>query len=75
MSKEKKKTIFLLGADTGGHVIPVYALALELEKKSNTDLVVIGVGTEIEKKFYSKLANSKYIKSIAGFYLSRDLFI
>lgn len=66
MSKEKKKTIFLLGADTGGHVIPVYALALELEKKSNTDLVVIGVGTEIEKKFYSKLANSKYIKIIAG---------
>lgn len=66
MSKEKKKTIFLLGADTGGHVVPVYALALELEKKSDVCLVIIGVGTEIEKKFYSRLTSSKYIKIVAG---------
>lgn len=62
----KMKTIFLVGADTGGHVVPTYSLALELEKNTNIQVVVIGVGSEIEKKFYSKLSKSKYIKIYAG---------
>jgi UDP-N-acetylglucosamine--N-acetylmuramyl-(pentapeptide) pyrophosphoryl-undecaprenol N-acetylglucosamine transferase len=66
MINKKKRTIFLVGADTGGHVVPVYALALELEKNSEINVIVIGVGSEIEKKFYSKLSKSKYIKIIAG---------
>jgi len=66
MTSQKKKTIFLLGADTGGHVVPVYALALELEKNLDINVVVIGVGSEIEKKFYSKLLKSRYIKIFAG---------
>lgn len=62
----KKNTVFLVGADTGGHVVPVYALALELEKDPNTRVFVLGVGTEIEKKFYPKLQSSIFIKIIAG---------
>ncbi len=62
----KKKTIFLMGADTGGHVVPVFALAQELEKDPKLKVFVIGVGSEIEKKFYSKLRNSKYLKIKAG---------
>jgi len=74
MNSQKKKTIFLLGADTGGHVVPVYALALELEKKSDINVVVIGVGSEIEKKFYSKLLKSRYIKIFAGKSQSRSIW-
>lgn len=62
----EKKTIFLVGADTGGHVVPVFALAGELEKNPDSRVFVIGVGSEIEKTFYSKLKNSKYIRIAAG---------
>lgn len=62
----KKNAVFLLGADTGGHVVPVFALAQELEKDPNLEVFVIGVGSEIEKKFYSKLKNSRYLKIKAG---------
>ena len=64
--KMKKNTIFLVGADTGGHVVPVFALAQELEKDPALRVFVIGVGSEIEKKFYAKLKNSKYLKISAG---------
>jgi len=62
----KKKTIFLVGADTGGHVVPVFAIAQELEKDPALEVFVIGVGSEIEKNFYSKLLHSKYLKITAG---------
>ncbi|MCX6810650.1 MAG: UDP-N-acetylglucosamine--N-acetylmuramyl-(pentapeptide) pyrophosphoryl-undecaprenol N-acetylglucosamine transferase [Candidatus Berkelbacteria bacterium] len=61
-----KKTIFLVGADTGGHVVPVFALAQELSKQDNIRVVVIGVGSAIEKKFYSKLSNVEYKIITAG---------
>jgi len=62
----KKKTIFLVGADTGGHVVPTFAIAQELEKDPNLEVFVIGVGSGIEKKFYGKLSRAKYLKIIAG---------
>lgn len=62
----KKNVVFLLGADTGGHVVPVFALAQELEKKENCQVFVIGIGSEIEKKFYRKLTRAKYLKISAG---------
>ncbi|PIP51091.1 hypothetical protein COX11_00355 [Candidatus Berkelbacteria bacterium CG23_combo_of_CG06-09_8_20_14_all_41_73] len=62
----KKKTIFLVGADTGGHVVPTFALAKELEKSKKLRIVVIGVGSEIEKKFYQKLNDVQYLKIMAG---------
>ena len=62
----KKKTIFLVGADTGGHVVPTFALAQDLEKDSDYQVFVIGVGSEIEKKFYQKLKSAKYLKISAG---------
>ncbi len=62
----KNKRIFLVGADTGGHVVPVFTLAEELEKEKNIEVFVFGVGSEIEKKFYSKLKNSRYLKIVAG---------
>lgn len=62
----KKKTIFLVGADTGGHVVPTFALAQELEKNSDHQVFVIGVGSEIEKKFYQKLKKAKHLKISAG---------
>jgi len=62
----KKRTIFLVGADTGGHVVPTFAIASELEKDPALKIFVIGIGSKIEKKFYSKLKHSKYLKISAG---------
>lgn len=46
--------------------MPVFSIAQELEKDPNIDVFVIGIGSEIEKKFYSKLSRSKYLKISAG---------
>lgn len=62
----KKNTIFLVGADTGGHVVPVFALARDLSTNSNCRVVVIGVGSAIEKKFYQNLSNIDYKTITAG---------
>jgi len=61
-----KKTIFLVGADTGGHVVPVFALAEDLLSDKNVRVVVIGVGSAVEKKFYQKLSGIEYKIIIAG---------
>ncbi|MFA5158369.1 MAG: UDP-N-acetylglucosamine--N-acetylmuramyl-(pentapeptide) pyrophosphoryl-undecaprenol N-acetylglucosamine transferase [Patescibacteria group bacterium] len=61
----KRKTIFLVGADTGGHVVPVFALAKDLENHG-CRVFVLGVGTQIEKKFYNKLKKTTYLKLLAG---------
>jgi len=61
-----RKTIFLVGADTGGHVVPVFALAQDFAKNKKYNIVLIGVGSEIEKNFYHKLPEIKYVKIIAG---------
>lgn len=68
----KNKSVFLVGADTGGHVVPVFSLAKDLENDVN--VIVLGVGSEIEKKFYSKLKKTKYIKLLAGKIKSGKLF-
>lgn len=62
----KKNTIFLVGADTGGHVVPVFALAKDLSTDKNYLVVVIGVGSDIEKKFYRKLSGVQYKTITAG---------
>lgn len=62
----RKKTIFLVGSDTGGHVVPVFALAKDLEADPNFRIVVIGVGSETEKRFYSTLKKSEYRMIFAG---------
>ncbi|TSC94988.1 MAG: undecaprenyldiphospho-muramoylpentapeptide beta-N-acetylglucosaminyltransferase [Candidatus Berkelbacteria bacterium Athens1014_28] len=62
----KKKTIFLVGADTGGHVVPVFALAQKFLAKNSAKVVVIGVGSTIEKNFYSKLSGVDYKIISAG---------
>ena len=61
----KKKTIILVGADTGGHVVPVFTLAKKLAEHSDLRVVVLGVGTEVEKKFYLN-QKFKYRKIYAG---------
>lgn len=61
-----RKTIFLVGADTGGHVVPVFALAKDLSKRSNIRIVLLGVGSEIEKKFFPQVKNAIYLKILAG---------
>ena len=62
----RNKNIFLVGADTGGHVAPVYALAKEFLEKTKFRVVIIGVGSSIEKRFYQNLKEAKYCKIIAG---------
>ncbi|MCX6812110.1 MAG: UDP-N-acetylglucosamine--N-acetylmuramyl-(pentapeptide) pyrophosphoryl-undecaprenol N-acetylglucosamine transferase [Candidatus Berkelbacteria bacterium] len=62
----KRKTIFLVGADTGGHVVPIFALAKDFLEKSDYQVVVIGVGSKIEKEFYAKIPEAIYIKIVAG---------
>ncbi|MEI8060690.1 MAG: UDP-N-acetylglucosamine--N-acetylmuramyl-(pentapeptide) pyrophosphoryl-undecaprenol N-acetylglucosamine transferase [Candidatus Berkelbacteria bacterium] len=68
----RKNTIFLVGADTGGHVVPVFALAGDLSKDKNIRVIVVGVGSAIEKKFYSKLSNVEYKIIIAGKFQFRN---
>lgn len=61
-----KKTIFLVGADTGGHVVPVFALARDFASDKNCRVVVIGVGSAVEKKFYQNLPGVEYKIIFAG---------
>ncbi len=63
---KNKKTIFLVGADTGGHVVPVFALAKDLALDEKYRVVVIGVGSTIEKRFYRKLSAVEYRTIVAG---------
>lgn len=61
----KKNSIILVGADTGGHVVPVFALAKKLAEHSDLRVLVLGVGTDIEKKFYLN-QKFRYKKIYAG---------
>lgn len=70
----KKKTIFLVGSDTGGHVVPVFALAEDLLKYKEFRIVLIGVGTNIEKKFYTTLKDVEYKTIIAGKFQFRSFW-
>lgn len=70
----KQKTIFLVGADTGGHVVPVFALAKKFLAENSAKVVVIGVGSQIEKTFYSKLKGVDYKIISAGKFSSGKYF-
>jgi UDP-N-acetylglucosamine--N-acetylmuramyl-(pentapeptide) pyrophosphoryl-undecaprenol N-acetylglucosamine transferase len=70
----KQKTILFVGADTGGHVVPVFALAKEFIEKTKYKVTVIGVGTATEKNFYSQIPRARYIKIIAGKFQFKSFF-
>jgi len=69
----KRTTIVFVGADTGGHVVPAFALAREFIEKTNFRIIVVGVGTETEKRFYSKIPQAKYKKIVAGKFQFRSI--
>lgn len=52
MSKKNQKQykIMVTGGGTGGHVVPLMVIVGELQKK-NTDILYIGSGADIERKF------------------------
>lgn len=55
MSKSKKR-IMLVGGGTGGHVVPVFEVYKRLmELDSGLEIVVVGSGTEIEKRFFENI--------------------
>lgn len=59
----KKHIVFLAGGGTGGHVVPVFELYKKLKKLPDLRPIVIGSGSEIERKFFNDNVDYKVISA------------
>ena len=56
----------IVAAKTGGHIFPAKAIAEELIN-NNHEIILLGIGNEIENKAYKELDSKLYSISIEGF--------
>ena len=56
----------IVAAKTGGHIFPAKAIAEELINNDN-EIILLGIGNEIENNAYKALDSKKYSISIDGF--------
>ena len=63
--KHIKKTIFIAGGGTGGHLFPAFSIGKELQKK---DLEIIYIGSKygIEKKIFNEMKVKYILLNIKG---------
>lgn len=62
--KLKKNTILLVGGGSGGHAVPILEIyrCLKSDKK-NLNVVVVGSGSDVEKKIFSSVPEYKIIRT------------
>ena len=56
----------IVAAKTGGHIFPASSVAQELIK-SNHEVIILGTGSELEKKAFKNLNSKTYSLTIQGF--------
>ena len=57
------KTVLLVGGGSGGHLVPVFEVYKELKKNDSLNVLVVGSGSNIEKKFFEDNPDYRVIRT------------